>query len=154
MKKLALAAAVIGGLVVAGSGDGGEKKGKDHERDGTWVVVGMEQDGKQLAAQSIKKLIIKLSNQGDKYTVTMADKVIDKGTSTVDAQKKPYSVDIKGEEGPYQGKTVLAIYEINGDAMKVCYDLEGNGRPTEFSTKPGSGQLLIQYQRETKKKSE
>ena len=52
--------------------------------------------------------------------------------------------------GPNQGKTILAIIEIDGDSMKACYDMEGKGRPTEFSTKEGSGHVLILYKRETK----
>ena len=84
----------------------------------------------------------------------MGDKVIDKGTSTVDQQKTPNTADIRSEEGPNKGKTMLAILEIDGDTMKACYALEGKDRPTEFSAKEGTGYLLILYKREVKKKSE
>jgi len=155
MKRLVLAVAVVVGLIaVAVSGDGGEKKGKNQGPDGAWVVVGMEQDGTKLPADVIEKLNMKLTIKGENYTVTMADKVVDKGTSKVDDKKKPNTVDIKSEEGPNQGKTILAIIEIDGDSMKACYDMEGKVRPTEFATKEGTGHVLILYKREAKKKSE
>ena len=62
--------------------------------------------------------------------------------------------DIKSEEGAKQGKTILAIVEIDGDSMKACYDMEGKSRPTEFATKEGTSHVLMLYKREAKKKSE
>ena len=155
MRRLVLAVCVVGGLIaVAVSGNGGEKKVKNKGPDGTWVVVGMEQNGMKLPAEVIEKLNMKLTIKGENYTVSMADKVADKGTSKVDLKKKPNTVDIKAEEGPNKGKTILAILEIDGDSMKACYDMEGKGRPTEFSTKEGSSHVLILYKRDAKKKSE
>jgi uncharacterized protein (TIGR03067 family) len=152
MKRLVLAVCVVGGFIaIAVNGDGGEKKDKNPGADGTWVVVGMEQKGAKLPAEVIEGLSMKLTIKGENYTVTTGDKVVDKGTSTVDVKKKPYTADIKSEEGPNKGKTILAILEIDGDSMKACYDLEGKARPTEFSTKEGSGNVLILYKRETKK---
>jgi uncharacterized protein (TIGR03067 family) len=57
-------------------------------------------------------------------------------------------MDITGTEGPNKGKTMLAIYELEGDSMKVCYDMSGKERPTEFKTKPGTAQFLAKYKRE------
>jgi uncharacterized protein (TIGR03067 family) len=152
MKRLGLAVCVVVGLIaVAVNGNGGEKKDKNKGPDGTWVVVGMEQKGAKLPAEFIEKMSMKLTLKGENYTVTMGDNVHDKGTSTVNTKKKPYTADIKSEEGPNKGKTILAIIEIDGDSMKACYDMEGKGRPTEFSTKEDSGNVLILYKRETKK---
>jgi uncharacterized protein (TIGR03067 family) len=138
-------------MAFVGSGAGGDKK-KDTNADGAWTVTAMEENGKKVPADAIDKLDMKLTIKGDSYTVTMAGKVLDKGTSTRDAQKKPNTLDIKSAEGPNKGKTILAIVEFSGDVMKVCYDLEGKSRPKEFSTKEGSGHVLIVYQREKKDK--
>jgi hypothetical protein len=43
---------------------------------------------------------------------------------------------------------ILAIYEIDGDTLKVCYDLGGKNRPTEFKTKEGTALFLATYKRE------
>jgi uncharacterized protein (TIGR03067 family) len=154
MKKLMATAVVFVSLIAASVQGGGEKKGAKQGRDGTWVVVGMEQDGMKLPADDVEKLNIKLTIKGDSYTVTVAGKESDKGTSKIDVKKKPNTADIKSEDGANKGKTILAIIEIDGDSMKACYDMEGKSRPTAFSTKEGSGHVLIQYKREAKKSTE
>jgi uncharacterized protein (TIGR03067 family) len=39
------------------------------------------------------------------------------------------------------------IYELNGDDLKVCLNLEGKARPTEFKTKAGDKCLLLVLKR-------
>jgi len=39
-------------------------------------------------------------------------------------------MDITLTEGPQSGKTVLAIYEVDSDCLKLCV---GDERPTRFS---------------------
>jgi uncharacterized protein (TIGR03067 family) len=89
---------------------------------------------------------MKLVIEGDKYTVTVG-KSIDKGTTKIDPSKKPKAMDILGVEGPNKGKTILAIYELNGNTLRVCYDLAGKNRPTEFKTKKGEPLFLATYKR-------
>jgi uncharacterized protein (TIGR03067 family) len=61
---------------------------------------------------------------------------------------KPKELDIVGTDGPNKGKTILAIYEQDGDTLRICYDLSGKGRPTEFKTKEGTQSFLVTYVRE------
>ena len=84
--------------------------------------------------------------KGDTYTVMVGD-VVDKGTTKRDASKTPKTIDIVGTEGPNKGKTILGIYELNGDTLRVCYDLSGKGRPAEFKTTNEPLHLLLVYQR-------
>src|SRR5215471_10913325 len=90
----------------AWSGDA--KKGLD----GTWVPSEAELAGKNFPDIKDIKLVIK----GDKYTVTVG-KATDAGTLKHDAKAKPKTLDITGTEGPNNGKTILAIYEHNGDTL-------------------------------------
>jgi uncharacterized protein (TIGR03067 family) len=53
-----------------------------------------------------------------------------------------------GKKGPNEGKTFLAIYELKGDELRVCYDLGGKDRPTEFVSKPETPLFLVTYRRE------
>jgi uncharacterized protein (TIGR03067 family) len=140
-------------IPVVASGGGGDKKADAKlNPEGSWVVVAMEENGMKTPVEAIEKLNMKLTLKGDSYTVTMAGSVIDKGTSKSDMQKKPITVDIKSEEGPNKGKTMLAIVELDGDTMKACYAMDGKDRPTEFSAKEGSGRALITYKKEAAKK--
>jgi len=54
-------------------------------------------------------------------------------------------MDITGTEGPNKGKTILAIYERDGDTLRVCYDLSGKSRPSEFKTTEGTRLFLVEY---------
>jgi hypothetical protein len=47
--------------------------------------------------------------------------------------------------GLFKGKTFLAIYELNGDTLRICYDLTGKVRLTEFKTRKGEPLFLATY---------
>ena len=40
------------------------------------------------------------------------------------------------------------IYELKGDTLKVCFAKPGQNRPTEFTTKQGTGFLYCLYKRQ------
>ena len=90
---------------------------------------------------------IKLVVKDDKYTATVGSQV-DQGTIKLNPATKPKEMDITGTEGPNKGKTILAIYQRDGDTLRVCYDLSGKNRPKEFKTKEGTQLFLVTYKRE------
>ena len=112
---------------------------------GTWLPSAAELGGKMFPDEVRKT--IKLVIKGDKYTVTVGEKV-DKGTVKLNPAEKPKALDITGTEGPNKGKTILAIYERNVETLRVCYDLSGKNRPKEFKTKEGTQLFLVTYKRE------
>ncbi len=96
--------------------------------NGAWVPSSAEMAGAPFPDEVRKS--IKLVIKDDKYEVTVGGQP-DKGTVKFDAAAKPATIDITGVEGPNKGKTILAIYELKGDTMKVCYDLSGKaGQPS------------------------
>jgi uncharacterized protein (TIGR03067 family) len=112
---------------------------------GTWLPETAELAGKPFPDEVRKT--IKLVIKDDTYTVTVGENP-DKGTVKLDPKAKPKTLDITGTDGPNKGKTILAIYEIDGDTLRVCYDLGGKNRPTEFKTKEGTQQFLVTYKRQ------
>ncbi len=68
----------------------------------------------------------------------------------LDSSARPKALDITGTEGPNKGKTILAIYELDGDTFRVCYDLSGKSRPTEFKTKAETQLFLVSYKRDNR----
>lgn len=123
------------------------RNGDANDRDslqGTWLPSMAELGGKMLPDEFRKS--IKLVVEGDKYTVT-AGKVVDKGTVKLNPARKPKQMDITGADGPNKGKKILAIYECNGDTLRVCYDLSGKGHPSEFKTGEGTPLFLVTYKR-------
>ena len=111
---------------------------------GTWLPTAAELSENPFGESTLK--IMKLVVEGDKYNVTVGISV-DMGTIRIDPAAKPKTMDIIGADGPNKGKTFLAIYELNGDMLRVCYDLTGKVRPTEFKTRKGEALFLATYKR-------
>ena len=141
LKQLVALAVVFSFLPAAWSGDAKN----DGAIEGTWLPSSAELGGKKLDDEVRKT--IKLVVKYDKYTVTVGA-AVDQGTVKLNPSAKPKALDITGTEGPNKGKTILAIYERNGDTLRVCYDLSGNSRPTDFKTKVGTQLFLVTYKRE------
>ena len=112
---------------------------------GTWLASTAELGGQKFPDEVRKS--IKLVIKGGKYTVTVGNQP-DKGTSKLDPSAKPKAMDITGTDGPNKGKRFLAIYDLKGDTLRVCYDLSGKNRPTEFKTVADTQLFLVTYNRE------
>jgi uncharacterized protein (TIGR03067 family) len=118
---------------------------KDDGIEGTWLPSSAELGGKAYPDEVLKTM--KLVVKDDKYTVTVG-KAVDQGTVKRMPSAKPKAMDITGTEGPNKGRTILTIYERKGDTLRVCYDLSGKKRPTEFKTEAGTQLFLVDYKRQ------
>jgi uncharacterized protein (TIGR03067 family) len=126
---------------VARAGDGSDTR----DMEGTWKPLSAELAGEKWPQKILDTM--KLTMKGDKYTVEVGGRN-DEGTVTLDPAKSPKTMDIKGTNGPNKGKTFLVIYELKGDELRVCYDLSGKSRPTEFATKADTQLFLVTYRKE------
>ena len=113
--------------------------------EGVWIPASAELAGKQFPEATRKAM--KLVMKGNTYKVSVGE-LLDVGTTKIDPSQKPKSIDVTGTEGPNRDKTYLAIYELDGDTLKICYDLSGKARPTEFKSKADSKLFLVVYKRE------
>jgi uncharacterized protein (TIGR03067 family) len=128
---------------LAGNGD----EPKDGENlQGTWLPSAAEFGGMKFPDEIRKTM--KLVVKDDKYTVTVGKERSDHGTVKLNSAAKPKEMDITGTDGPNKGKTFQAIYERDGDTLRICYDLSGKSRPKEFKTKEGTQLFLVTYKRE------
>jgi uncharacterized protein (TIGR03067 family) len=112
---------------------------------GTWKPVSAELAGKPFPDEVLKTM--KLVITDDKYNVTVGDKP-DEGTVKLDPSKKPRAMDIVGTKGPNKDKMIPAIYEVTDTTLRICYDLSGKARPTEFKTKADTQLFLVEYKRQ------
>ncbi len=117
----------------------------DDAIQGTWLPSTAELAGQEFPDEVRKT--IKLTVRDGKYTVTVG-KQIDQGTTKLNSSADPKQIDITGVDGPNKGKTILAIYELDGDTLRICYDLSGKNRPAEFKSKPDTQLFLVTYKRE------
>jgi uncharacterized protein (TIGR03067 family) len=143
MKRHALAILAVS-LTLAASArtQDGDKKADQFE--GTWSIVSLELNGKKLPEDEIKGGQVTV--QGNGYTTKFGGRTF-KGTFKTDPTKKPKALDVTPADGPNAGKVALAIYELDGDTLKVCSALPGKDRPTEFASKEGSQHEVIVYRR-------
>jgi uncharacterized protein (TIGR03067 family) len=111
---------------------------------GNWTMTKAELAAQPMSETVMKSISLKLEN--GKYEVFVGGNP-DKGTYTIDSTTKPKGMTVTGTEGPNHGKTFPAIYEIKGDTLRICYDLSGAKRPTEFKTLPGTKLYLVTYSR-------
>lgn len=113
--------------------------------EGTWTLVSGEADGKPLPEAEVKSA--KLTIVGDAYTVELGAEGVKKGTQKLDATKTPKQIDAKDTSGPTVGEN-HGIYEFTADGdFRVCFAAPGKERPTEFTTKPGSGHFMHLWKR-------
>jgi uncharacterized protein (TIGR03067 family) len=113
--------------------------------EGKWKPIKAELSGEPMAEAVLKSISLKL--ESGKYEVFVGTEP-DRGTYTLDSGSKPKGMTITGTEGPNHGKTFPAIYELRGDTLRICYDLSGAKRPTEFKSVAGTKLYLVTYNRQ------
>jgi uncharacterized protein (TIGR03067 family) len=112
---------------------------------GSWIPAKAELGAQPLPADVLKTITLTLTNNN--YEVTIKGEQSDYGTWTIDTSSKPKGMTIVGTKGPNTGKTFPCIYEVKGDTFRICYDLSGAKRPTEFKTASGTKLYLVTYNR-------
>ncbi|MDB5385929.1 MAG: hypothetical protein JWM11_1575 [Planctomycetaceae bacterium] len=136
--------AISGAATSASENDATKQDLKQFE--GTWQIVSLEINGNKAAAEDVKKIVI--VNEPDGVMAIEVDgKIVERGLLKIYPTQKPKTVDLTATEGDSKGKTMLGIYEFDGDTRKVCYGEPGKERPTDFSTAEGSGRYLVLLKR-------
>ena len=102
--------------------------------------------GSALAVEELRVRYLLLERGGYRI-IDRSNRVVDGGHYHVDPRRSPPAMDIMGETGPYAGRTMLAIYELRGDELTVCYDLERLERPANLTPKRDQPLLRITYAR-------
>lgn len=102
---------------------------------GTWEQRALEVDGVVDPPDSYGAEL-RTTFEGTQWTVSTPDgTVVLAGSFTLDAPAKAIDwIDSMGEDA---GKTLPAIYELDGDHFRFVAGNEGEPRPTAFRTVPG-----------------
>ena len=112
---------------------------------GAWTLVEEIEDGKPMPAPEASKNKLTFDGTGN-WKVEIDGKVVGEGTAVIDPNRKPKTIDYTFTGGDSPGAKFIAIYELDEDLFKHCGVLKGT-RPTEFSSKPGSKQILTIFRR-------
>jgi uncharacterized protein (TIGR03067 family) len=143
MSWMLLPAALTAALVVAGDAKEDAAKKDLDALQGKWSVVSLTRDG---TVEPISKDAVRVITGGN-YTMKLHPLLTIKGKYEIDPTTSPKNMETVASTGPNKDKRLLGIYELDGDSLKICYAAPGKDRPTEFSSKAGSGWILTVHKR-------
>ncbi|HUL19672.1 MAG TPA: TIGR03067 domain-containing protein [Steroidobacteraceae bacterium] len=114
--------------------------------EGAWVPIAASVAGSALRVEELRVRYLLLHGGGYRI-IDRSNRVVDRGHYRLDDARSPPAMDIMGEAGPYAGRTMLAVYELRGDELTVCYDLERQQRPADLNPRRDQPLLRITYAR-------
>jgi uncharacterized protein (TIGR03067 family) len=112
---------------------------------GTWKMVSCIANG-QTEPGDVQWIV-----DGDHYTISVdGQNHVDPYNFTLDPSKK--QIDVFHHDTPKgtYGGSLKGIYELEGDSLKVCYDLTGQKYPKSFDASRSSRQVIYEFRRERK----
>lgn len=134
--------ACVAVLLFCSSLAGDDAKTEREKLEGTWLVTAATDNGVEMEADQVKG--IKVVFSGDEFSATDGTVTVMKGTFTLDPGKKPKAMDLKSTVGRHKGQTVLGVYELDGDTLRLCLVAPKEKRPEKLeSTLDNSGMLLV-----------
>ena len=110
---------------------------------GTWSLVSAMDDGNSLAGGKVKETTIVIRDNTFRFPQLAEDATSKAGTFKLDATKMPKWMDTVSTER----EVMLGIYELERDSYKVCFARVGKPRPSEFTSKSGTGNILQVWER-------
>ena len=125
-----------------------EDKSKDAEKiQGNWTFVSREMGGKKTPEAELKAL--KVTIKDDAIMIDDGEKK-EKHAYKLDPSKKPKAIDL-ANTGIENKETTLAIYELDGDTLKICWsEKDPDHRTTKFASGEDSGNTMMVLKREKK----
>ena len=135
------------GIAISATTAGDDAVTKDRKQiEGTWQVTAMEVNGNPVADEAVKKLTVVNGSDGT-WAIRSDGKEFSSGTSNFEPMNKPKTLEFMPNVGVWSGNTLHGIYELGKNTRKMCFAPPGKERPTEFSSMPGSGHILITLER-------
>jgi uncharacterized protein (TIGR03067 family) len=114
--------------------------------EGAWIPVAASISGKELLVAELRVKYLVFDGR-DYSIIDRSNQVVDRGEYLVNDSITPRTIDIVGRDGPNAGRSMLAIFELKGDQLTVCYDLDGRKRPQNMQMDEDELLLSITYER-------
>jgi uncharacterized protein (TIGR03067 family) len=121
---------------------------KDYDAlTGRWQLVQSIIDGTPVPETEVAQTVLITDHDEFRFPADARVGTAPLGKFTIDPTTKPKQVDSTALSGPGKGKVTKGIYEIiDANNKRACWGKPGGPRPTDFTSKPGSGRTL-QYWR-------
>lgn len=142
MKPLACLVAVA--LCATARADDPPKKApaaSDHLQrfQGTWRVEAWDTGGKPADDLKTREAFF----GANVFVFRRAGKPVQAGTVQLDTGKTPHTINLSVREGEGRDEVLLGVYELDGDALKLCFDPKGQARPKDFKPDAKDGFVLV-----------
>jgi uncharacterized protein (TIGR03067 family) len=113
--------------------------------EGSWTAISAEREG-TAAAELVGH---RLEFASKRFRITVEGRVLAVGSYAVDPGPQPPQIDFQHEEGGAAGATWQGIYRLEDDTLTICDNAVDvtKPRPTELTTRPGSGHVLLVFRR-------
>ena len=144
MNRLLSPILVVVALTAAASTFAAELTDEQKKLQGSWRPTDARLGDIKIDEETLAKSTVLY--EGERFTITIGDSV-QQGTFAIDPKQSPKTLDIFYTSGPNNGSTTVAIYEIDGDNLTVCYSLNSNNRPTELKSEGDQTRLLVKFER-------
>lgn len=120
--------------------------------EGSWLPVAAFVSDREIPVGELR--VARLDLRAGCYEIRDASgAIVDSGEYCVDADVLPRLMDMTGISGPYAGRKLEAIIELDGDSLTVCYDLDGLARPESMEADEDQLLLRIAYERDARRPS-
>lgn len=137
-------------LVFVAAGEPRETGKQDQRKlQGTWKARSIEFHGRQELGDAVKS--IQMAIAGNKMSVRGTAPDLDRYgqvTFKLDPSAAPPAIDITIATGEEKGTIMKGIYEVDKDNWRLCVNLLGNGRPTEFKSAADTQNVMAVFQRQ------
>jgi len=105
--------------------------------EGSWTVKYAEKGNKPVPTQEAKAMTLRIT--GPVFSIMVDGKVVNNATLSVDATKEPKQFKMASPDGK---QSVLGIYKIEPEEIRLCWDNSPGKRPVTFSGINESGSLV------------
>jgi uncharacterized protein (TIGR03067 family) len=137
--------ALLALLLIGGAALTDDKPKTDKTRlQGRWRTVAGEFGGQPFVKSEISDQIFEF--KGDRVITIQGTVTMSAVPYSLDESKKPKQFNFEPDDSAIRP----AIYELKDDELKICMDVPGGTRPTEFKSKAGTRQKMWTLQREKK----
>ncbi len=112
---------------------------------GIWLPIKAELEGDPAPEMALAQMQVELT--AHTYCVRFGGEMADRGEYRLEKDGPFRTMIMRGMEGQNAGRTIPAIYQINGDRLRMCYGLDGV-LPTEFDTVGKKRRYSVTFKRQ------
>ncbi len=107
---------------------------------GEWRVTAITASGKPVDAERVAGLKLSYRFAGTSLMVTRPGKPVQPWSYSLDSSTTPKRI---ATTLPTDGTTANGIYDVHGDKLRLCLDVDGGPHPAKFESALGSAVDLL-----------